>query len=68
MIKDVKVKTTKIINEEYQEPGLLSTSLGSTGISISSTTKLYLFSSYGSGNLVYNAGQFLVKIYGCKPL
>ena len=62
------ISGTKIINEEYQEPGLLSTSLGSTGISISSTTKLYLFSSYGSGNLVYNAGQFLVKIYGCKTL
>jgi len=46
-----------------QTPGTISTS--SDVISIASTTKLYLFGSSGD-TAEYNAGQFLVKIYGCN--
>lgn len=56
----------KIISESTQMLGTLSSS--TTGISISSTTKLYLFGSFGSETAEYNAGQFLVKIYGCSTL
>ena len=57
------VGSQTIIFASMQTPGTISTS--SDVISIASTTKLYLFGSSGD-TAEYNAGQFLVKIYGCN--
>ncbi len=57
------VSSQTIIFALMQSPGTISTS--DTTISIASTTKLYLYGSSGD-TAEYNAGQFLVKIYGCS--